>query len=54
MLAMATSFLKMMKYAVIFWIGHANSELARIIWLPCPADLPISYIGQQESVLLTF
>jgi hypothetical protein len=45
MLAMTTLFLKMMEYAVFFWIGHANSELARSIWLPCSADLPLSYIG---------
>src|SRR3712207_8875988 len=39
---MTILFLKMMECAVFFRIGHANSELARSIWLPCAADLPIS------------
>ncbi len=36
---------EMMECAVFSRIGHANSELARSIWLPCAADLPISHIG---------
>jgi hypothetical protein len=35
----------MMEYAVFFRIGHANSQLARSIGLPCAADLPVSHIG---------
>ena len=42
---MTILFLKMMEYAVFFHVGHANSQLARSIWLPCAADLPISHIG---------
>jgi hypothetical protein len=32
------------EYAIFLRISHANSEFARRIWLPCAADLPISYI----------
>ena len=43
-----------MKYAVFFCIGHANSELARSIGLPCAADIPILHMGYKEPALLTF
>jgi hypothetical protein len=36
--------MKMTEYAVFFRIGDGNSELAMSIWLPCAADIPISYI----------
>ena len=37
--------LEMKEYAIFLHIGHANTEFAWSIRLPCAADLPISHIG---------